>query len=90
VCPSAESLARASLDAVPAHGVGQEVRRDAEQPWQRRAVALVPEAAAREPGAGERLRGQVARRPVDPAAEPGVHRFDVPRVQLSEGRLILS
>jgi hypothetical protein len=84
----AEPFARAGLDAVAADGVGEHVGGDSQQPGQRRAGPFVAEAASHEPGAGEGLRRQVARRPVEPPPKPAIDGVDVAHVQLAEsGRI---
>ena len=80
----AESLARAGLDPVVSGRVGQQVRRDPEQPRQRRAVAVVAETLARQPRPRERLCGEIARGPLDAVREPAIDGLDVPRVQRRE------
>ena len=83
-----EPLTGPGLDPVVARGVGQQVGGDPEQPRERRTVPLIAEAAAVQPRARERLRRQVAGRPLDPPAQPAVDRFDVAHVQLCERRRI--
>src|SRR5437764_212135 len=68
-----EPAARPRLHVIAAGGLAGDVVCDPEEPRERRAGGLVAEAPAREPRLGERLRGQVARRPLEAATEPRVH-----------------
>ena len=57
-----DPLARRQLDPPAAHGLREQVPRDAEEPRARRPARAVAEAPTCEPRLRERLRGQVVRR----------------------------
>ena len=76
------------LDPITPRRLAEHVPRDAEQPWERRTIALVAEPAAAEPGLREGLGGQIGGSPLEPATEPRIDGQRVAAVELSEDRRV--
>lgn len=79
-----QPLTGARLYPILTHRLQEDVSRDPEQPRQRRPVVIVTEPIAAKKRSGERLCGQVARRPRKPSSQPRMHVCDMSRVQLRE------